>query len=107
NGTGSPTVALAVVVQRVGGAAVGGVLFTADPITGTRRRAAIDAVRGLADVLVSGAVDPDHYLVDTRSGRIMDRRGDALDDPRVRELAAMGAHVEAHYGAPPAVEWAA
>src|SRR5262249_58600872 len=50
--------------------------------------------------------DPDHYLVDTRSGRIMDRLGDALDDPRVRELAAMGAHVEAHYGAPQDIEWA-
>jgi rifampicin phosphotransferase len=106
NGIADATVALAVVVQRMVDAAVAGVLFTADPITGTRRRAAIDAVRGLADVLVSGAVDPDHYLVDTRSGRIMDRRGDALDDPRVRELAAMGAHVEAHYGAPQDIEWA-
>src|SRR5499426_633792 len=106
NGIDDTTVALAVVVQRMVEAAVAGVLFTANPITGTRRRAAIDAVRGLADALVSGAVDPDHYLVDAGSGRVMDRCGDALDDGRLRELAAMGVRVEAHYGAPQDIEWA-
>src|SRR5690348_8074456 len=64
NGIDDATVALAVVVQRMVDAAAAGVLFTANPITGTRHRAAVDAVRGLADALVSGAVDPDHYLVD-------------------------------------------
>jgi len=106
NGIDDTTLALAVVVQRMVDATVAGVLFTANPITGTRRRAAIDAVRGLADALVSGAVDPDHYLVDARSGRIVDRRGDALDDARLRELAAMGVRVETHYGAPQDIEWA-
>jgi len=106
NGIDDTTVALAVVVQCMVDAAVAGVLFTANPITGTRRRAAIDAVRGLADALVSGAVDPDHYLVDARSGRVLERRGDALDDARLRELAAMGVRVEAHYGAPQDIEWA-
>ena len=38
---------LAVVVQRMVNAQSAGVLFTADPITGRRRRAAIEAVRGL------------------------------------------------------------
>ena len=106
NGIDDATVALAVVVQRMVDAAAAGVLFTANPITGTRHRAAIDAVRGLADALVSGAVDPDHYLVDARSGQVMDRGGDALDDARLRELAAMGMRVEAHYGAPQDIEWA-
>ena len=49
------TLGLAVVVQRMVPAQVAGVLFTADPITGRRRRAAIDAVRGLGEQLVSGA----------------------------------------------------
>src|SRR5262249_7402781 len=106
NGIDDATVALAVVVQRMVDAAVACVLFTDDPIAGTRRRAAIDAVWGLADALVSGTVDPDHYLVDARSGRVMDRRGDALDDARVRELAAVGVRVEAHYRAPQDIEWA-
>src|SRR6185436_14775505 len=81
---------LAVVVQRMVPARVAGVLFTADPITGRRRRAAIDAVRGLGEQLVSGAVNPDHYLVDTPTLAVVERRGDTLDDIRLRELAKIG-----------------
>ena len=97
---------LAVVVQRMVPAQVAGVLFTADPITGRRRRAAIDAVRGLGEQLVSGAVNPDHYLVDVSTGAVLERRGDIVDDARLRELAAMGARIEAHYGKPQDIEWA-
>src|SRR6058998_1918425 len=97
---------LAVVVQRMVEAQTAGVLFTADPITGRRRRAAIDAVRGLGEQLVSGAVNPDHYLVDVKTGAVLERRGDIVDDTRLRELAAIGAHIEAHYGKPQDIEWA-
>ncbi|HEV8535635.1 MAG TPA: PEP/pyruvate-binding domain-containing protein [Candidatus Limnocylindria bacterium] len=97
---------LAVVVQRMLDASTAGVLFTADPITGRRRRAAIDAVRGLGEQLVSGAVNPDHFLVDPRDGAVLERRGDSLDDARLRELAALGARVESHYGRPQDIEWA-
>ena len=97
---------LAVVVQRMVPATIAGVLFTADPITGRRRRAAIDAVRGLGEQLVSGAVNPDHYLVDTTTGQVLERRGDILDDARLREIAAMGARIESHYGKPQDIEWA-
>ena len=100
------TLGLAVVVQRMVPAQVAGVLFTADPITGRRRRAAIDAVRGLGEQLVSGAVNPDHYLVDVKSGAVLERRGDIVDDTRLRELAAIGARIEAHYGKPQDIEWA-
>ena len=55
-------VALAVVVQRMVDAESAGVLFTADPVTGRRRQAVLDAARGLGDAVVSGAVDPDHFL---------------------------------------------
>ena len=58
-------VALAVVVQRMVDAESAGVLFTADPVTGRRRQAVLDAARGLGDAVVSGAVDPDHFVVDT------------------------------------------
>ncbi|MDP9265956.1 MAG: PEP-utilizing enzyme [Chloroflexota bacterium] len=97
---------LAVVVQRMVDAAIAGVLFTADPITGRRGHAAIDAVRGLGERLVSGAVNPDHFLVDARSGAVLERRGDVLDDERLREIAALGARVEAHFGRPQDIEWA-
>jgi rifampicin phosphotransferase len=97
---------LAVVVQRMVPATVAGVLFTADPITGKRHRAAIDAVRGLGEQLVSGAVNPDHYLVDTRTGAVLERRGDILDDARLGELATLGERVEATFGRPQDIEWA-
>src|SRR5439155_25341836 len=98
---------LAVVVQRLVEAESAGVLFTADPITGRRRRAAIEAVRGLGEQLVSGAVNPDHYLVDASTGAVLERRGEILDDVRLRELAAIGARIEAHFGGRPQdVEWA-
>ena len=97
---------LAVVVQRMVPARVAGVLFTADPITGRRRRAAIDAVRGLGEQLVSGAVNPDHYLVDVTTRVVVERRGDILGDARLRELADIGARIEAHFGKPQDIEWA-
>ena len=62
-------VALAVVVQEMVDAAVAGVLFTADPVTGRRRQAVIDANPGLGEAVVSGSVDPDHVVVDTATGR--------------------------------------
>ena len=97
---------LAVVVQRMVQAESAGVLFTADPITGRRRRAAIEAVRGLGEQLVSGAVNPDRYMVNTRSGAVLDRRGDILSDAQLRELAALGARIEKHFGRPQDIEWA-
>ena len=97
---------LAVVVQRMVDAEIAGVLFTADPITGRRRRAAIEAVRGLGEQLVSGAVNPDHFIVSTRSGEVLERRGDILNDAQLRELAAVGARIEEHFGRPQDIEWA-
>ena len=68
------TVALAVVVQRMVDAEAAGVMFTANPVTGRRREAVIDASPGLGEAVVSGAVNPDHFVVDTASGSILQRR---------------------------------
>src|SRR5207248_90361 len=57
-------VRLCAVVQRMVPAAVSGVLFTANPVTGRRAEAVIDAVAGLGEALVSGRVNPDHFVVD-------------------------------------------
>ena len=106
HGVGDAGLRVAVVVQRMVDARAAGVLFTADPITGRRRRAAVDAVRGLGERLVSGAVNPDHYLVDAASGAIVERRGGVLTDEQLRELARLGASVEARFGRPQDIEWA-
>lgn len=132
NGINPRTVRLAVAVQRMVDASVAGVLFTANPLTGKRRQAVIDANPGLGEAVVSGAVNPDHFVVNTITGEIIERRlGDkqvviqatpgggtqrikqtelgnvaCLSDDQLRALAALGAQVEAHYGAPQDTEWA-
>ena len=73
-------VRLAVVVQRMVEVAVAGVLFTANPLTGKRRQAVIDAAPGLGEAVVSGAVNPDHFVVNTTTGAIVER---SLGDKRV------------------------
>jgi phosphohistidine swiveling domain-containing protein len=125
------TVRLAVVIQKMVDAAVAGVLFTANSVTGRRRQAVIDASPGLGEAVVSGAVNPDHFVVNTDSGEIVERRiGDkrvvirarrdggteriegrsrseaCVSDAQVRALADLGARVEAHYGSPQDTEWA-
>src|SRR6266849_390867 len=67
------TVRLAVVVQQMVNAAVAGVLFTANPLTGRRHQAVIDANPGLGEAVVSGAVNPDHFVVNAASGEIVER----------------------------------
>ncbi|HEY7199315.1 MAG TPA: PEP/pyruvate-binding domain-containing protein, partial [Candidatus Dormibacteraeota bacterium] len=102
-------VAIAVVVQRMVDASVAGVLFTADPITGRRRHAAIDAVAGLGDRLVSGAVDPEHYAVDAAAGRVAARPAGGhplLADHELLALAAVGDRVERDLGGPQDIEFA-
>ncbi len=126
------TVRLAVVVQQLVDAEVAGVLFTADPVTGRRRHAVIDAGPGLGEAVVSGAVNPDHFVVDTATGTVLERRpGDkrvairprpgggttrtetqapdhrsCLTDVQLRELATLGDRVERHFGWPQDIEWA-
>jgi rifampicin phosphotransferase len=122
-------VQLAVVVQPMVDAAVAGVLFTADPVTGTRTRTVIDASPGLGEAVVSGAVNPDHIVVDTdgtsvtlgdKALRVRPLPGGGteqvhttgaaeqacLTDAQIAELVALGRRVEAYYGWPQDLEWA-
>ena len=96
---------LAVVVQRMVDARAAGVLFTADPISGRRSRSVLDAAAGLGDAVVSGAVDPDHWVVDGRAITSGPPAG-CLTDRQVRDLVELGRRVEAHFGAPQDIEWA-
>jgi rifampicin phosphotransferase len=132
NGIDPHSVRLAVAVQRMVGASVAGVLFTANPVTGRRRQAVIDASPGLGEAVVSGMVNPDHFVVNTATGEIVERRlgdkrvaimagsaggtqrveleageeGASLSDGQVLALARLGERVEEHYGMPQDTEWA-
>jgi pyruvate,water dikinase len=131
-GIDASTVALAVVVQRMVDATTAGVMFTANPLTGRRRQAVIDASPGLGEAVVSGSVNPDHFVVDPETGHVIERRlGDkrlvvrplpgggtetldmpdagteaCLTDRQAAELARLGLRVERHFGSPQDTEWA-
>ena len=113
NGISHREVGLAVVVQDVVAATTAGVLFTANPVTGTRTETVIDASAGPGQAVVSGSVNPDHFVVDTATGRVLLRsperppagRPPALDDARIRELTALGDTIQRLFGAPQDVEW--
>lgn len=89
NGIDHSTVTLAVVVQEMVDSATAGVMFTANPVTGRRREAVIDASPGLGEAVVSGAVNPDQYVADMQSNSILKR---TLGDRQVeiRSLAGGG-----------------
>ena len=126
------TVRLAVVVQELVDADAAGVMFTANPANGRRDEVVIGAAWGLGEAVVSGAVTTDDLVVAKGSGEVRSRtvaekavmtvrvdggtaeqpvpearRGRAvLDDPAAAALAALGARIEAHFGAPQDIEWA-
>jgi rifampicin phosphotransferase len=130
NGIDNATVRIAVVVQRMIEPRVAGVLFTANPVTGHRGHMVIDASPGLGEAVVSGSVNPDHFVVDA-AGAVVERRlGDkrvvvrslpgggteqvvrpanteqpCLSDGQIRDLTALGRRVQAHYRAPQDIEW--
>jgi pyruvate, water dikinase len=54
---------MGVVVQRLIDSDVGGVMFTRNPVTGAEERV-IEASWGLGEVVVSGLVTPDRYVLD-------------------------------------------
>jgi pyruvate,water dikinase len=82
---------MAVVVQQLVDAEVGGVMFTRNPVTGHDERV-IEASWGLGESVVSGMVTPDRYLVDP-TGRVLERRV-GEKDIAVRRIASGGTHEE-------------
>ncbi|MGI5365342.1 rifamycin-inactivating phosphotransferase [Streptomyces iakyrus] len=130
NGIDHRTVHMAVVVQRMVLPHAAGILFTADPVTGNRKVATVDAGFGLGEALVSGLVNPDVFAV--RDGEIVARtiaakqravhalpdggtqerpvdsqrqEQPALTDAQVVQLVHLGRRIEAHFGRPQDIEW--
>ncbi|GAB7106799.1 phosphoenolpyruvate synthase [Streptomyces phaeofaciens JCM 4814] len=130
NGIDDCTVHMAVVVQRMVFPQAAGILFTADPVTGNRKTATVDAGFGLGEALVSGLVNPDVFTVrhgevvakaiaakqravqalpagGTREVAIDAQRQEqpALTDAQVVRLVQLGRRIEAHFGCPQDIEW--
>ncbi|GAA1957496.1 phosphoenolpyruvate synthase [Amycolatopsis minnesotensis] len=127
------TAGMAVLVQELVTADRSGVLFTANPVTGDREQCVISSVYGLGEGLVSGAVDADTVVLDSR-GDVVDRivgekrdrieavaAGDgcrsvevpeheraafSLRDKDIVALHELGSLITALSGAPQDIEWA-
>lgn len=125
--------AIAVVVQQMVDSDRSGVMFTADPASGTRDRLVIEAAFGLGESVVGGQVEPDTYVLAKPGMRLLEARiGDkqqrlerdpqggtrrvelsptergrrVLTDDEISQVGEMGIRIEAHYGAPQDIEWA-
>ncbi|GAA1785448.1 PEP/pyruvate-binding domain-containing protein [Streptomonospora arabica] len=131
-GLESAQVRIAVVVQAMAEAEAAGVMFTANPVTGSREELVVDASPGLGEAVVSGAVTPDHYVLDpggavrtfrpgrrevvvraAQGGGTVEEAGTGAADGRrslpqeaLTELAALGASVAGFFGRPQDTEWA-
>jgi phosphohistidine swiveling domain-containing protein len=131
NGIPQDGVSMAVIMQEMVSAGASGVLFTANPLTGSRLETVIDATIGLGEALVSGLVEPDHYVVNpTQNEFITKTLGDkriavlskpgggihtqkmdissrqALPDGQIFSLADLGRQIEDVFDFPQDIEWA-
>jgi pyruvate, water dikinase len=66
-------VRLSVVVQKMIQAEISGVVFTVDPITQDETKLGIEAVYGLGDVISTGEITPDSYLLNKRDLNILEK----------------------------------
>lgn len=130
NGFGHSQVSISVIVQRMVVPQASGIMFTADPVTCSRKLLSIDASFGLGEALVSGLVSPDCYKV--QEGEIVDKRiaaktlaiygrkegttetrqihpdqqkAQTLSDQQILQLSRIGREIEAYFGNPQDIEW--
>jgi pyruvate,water dikinase len=124
--------AMAVVVQQMIAPEQAGVAFTKDPSNG-EDHIVIEAALGQGEVVVSGKVQPDTYVVDKQTLQVLDAQvgyqdfkivsgpdgadttvnletaqanSRVLDDDSLRRIAELAIAVEQHNGCPQDVEWA-
>lgn len=126
-GVSQSDLALAVILQTMVDSRVSGVMFTANPLSGARNEVVINAAFGLGDALVSGRVEPDEFLVEMTSQRLLTKKVGAkrkqnegespdsssltdvhptLPDDEIIRLAQLGKRIESLYEFPQDIEWA-
>ncbi len=129
HGVEADHVPMAVVVQRQARAEVAGVLFTANPHTGSSDEIVIEATWGLGETLVSGLAHPDIFRLRMHDGSLIDqtlaektlmissgagegpvpadrRHISCLDEASLRTLWQLARKVSTTFELPQDVEWA-
>jgi pyruvate,water dikinase len=126
--------AMGVAIQVMVDAAISGVMFTCNPVTGDPSTIAINASWGLGEAVVAGEVTPDEYLLSKVTGELLRERigakliehvpsaqgtGTTVQDvaPERRDVPCLSAddhrtlvdlagRIERHFGGHQDVEWA-
>lgn len=124
---------VAVVIQKMINSDVAGVCFTVNPVSWNTDEIMIEAGYGVGEVVVSGMITPDNYIVHKVSGKITKNISEQskklvldiskwwtreesvestiasvqkLSDKHISELAELAKKTEKHYGMPMDTEWA-
>jgi rifampicin phosphotransferase len=132
NGISPEHVALAVVVQEMVAAECAGILFTANPLNGSRQEMLVNAAWGLGEGIVAGQVSPDLYTLAWDSGRVIKaeiadkqvmtvyapeggsreepvpagrRKARVLSARALKALAELARRIARAYGSPQDIEW--
>jgi len=125
---------LSVGVQKMVNSKAAGVIFTINPVTGEHNQIVVEGNYGLGEAVVSGAVNPDDFIVDKNTLKIIEKRiakktvqylrdpdtgktvhmevpaekqeQPCLSDEEIIKLAELAKHIEQHYGKAQDIEWA-
>jgi pyruvate,water dikinase len=125
-------VGIALPIQIMIESEASGVMFTIDPVTNNKSNIVVEAIYGLGELIVQGAVTPDHYVVDKKKMVILkkhisrqemvmklkggknqelkikskDAKKQKISDKQIISLAKYGKKLEKHYFFPQDIEWA-
>ncbi len=125
-------VGIAVPVQKMVQSEKSGIMFTINPVTGEKKTMVIEATFGLGELIVQGAVTPDHYEIDKHTLEILHKKVNIqekymvlkkgktiidyvkssirdkqkITDAQIVKLAHIGKTLERHYYYPQDIEWA-
>lgn len=121
-----------VVIQEMIKSRLSGVIFTANPINGIRNEILINASYGLGEAIVSGKVNPDQYIIDKMSGKVLkneisskeilcqytqdgieyvpapeeSRRISSLKENHIKDIVEESVKIEDYFGKPQDIEFA-
>ncbi len=125
-------IGIAIPVQKMVQSDKSGIMFTVNPVTGQKQTIVIEAIFGLGELIVQGALTPDHYEIDkekmeiiykkissqskmlsltsgkTRIEPVKEKEQDLqkITDAQIIKLALIGKRLEKHYYFPQDAEWA-
>ena len=125
-------VGIASPVQKMVQSEQSGIMFTLEPVSNNPDQIVIDAVLGLGEAIVSGSVNPDHFVIEKGSLKIVEKQigrqawqmtykngknvhigltekeknTQKISDAQILELARLAKQIEGYYKFPQDAEWA-